>query len=66
MNGYRYSPRAWAVAAERSQARSERRRRRLRRHQLALCTTWAALALGAAVLVLWLSSVDTTFTSCYY
>ena len=54
MSGYRYSPHAWAVAAELSQRRADRRRRRLRRYQLALSSTVLALGL-AGWLVWWLA-----------
>ena len=55
MSAYRYSPYAWAVACDRSQARADRRRRRLRRYAVALNLTVLGLALVAAVLVWWLA-----------
>ena len=53
-SGYRYSPYAWAVAAERSLERSRRRRARFRRYQVGLCLVCAWLAVGLALAVWWL------------
>ena len=52
---YRYSPKAWAVVAERSQARSDRRRARLRRYQIRLGLTVLVLGLVGLLLLWWLA-----------